>query len=73
MLRYISDSGSYFTEKLHSFKDNDLNRILISRSEVNMDEIRDAYKEMYKTDLVDDLKEKTEADYQLGLTMLAQK
>ena len=73
LLRYISDSGSYFAEKLHSFKEDDLNRILISRSEVNMDEIRDAYKEMYKTDLVDDLKEKTEGDYQLGLTILAQK
>lgn len=73
LLRYISDSGSYFAEKLHTFKEDDLNRILISRSEVNMDEIRDAYKEMYKTDLVDDLKEKTEGDYQLGLTMLAQK
>ena len=73
LLRYISDSGSYFAEKLHSFKESDLNRILISRSEVNMDEIRDAYKEMYKTELVDDLKEKTEGDYQLGLTILAQK
>ena len=62
MLRYISDSGSYFAEKLHSFKESDLNRILISRNEVSIDEIRVAYKEMYKTELVDDLKEKTEGD-----------
>jgi hypothetical protein len=72
-LQYISDSGSFFAEKIHSFKEKDLNRILITRSEVNMDEIRDAYKEIYKTDLIDDIKEKTEGDYQLGLTILAQK
>jgi hypothetical protein len=72
-LQYISDSGSYFAEKIHNFDEKDLTRIMISKSEVNMDEIRDAYKEMYKTDLVDDLKEKTEGDYQLGLKILAQK
>ena len=72
-LQYISDSGSFFAEKIHSLKEKDLNRILTTRSEVNMDEIRDAYKEIYKTDLIDDIKEKTEGDYQLGLTILAQK
>ena len=72
-LHYISDSGTYFAEKLHNFKEKDLTRILISRSEVNMDEIRDAYKELYKTDLIEDLKEKTKGEYQLGLTILAQK
>ena len=72
-LHYISDSGTYFAEKLHNFKENDLTRILISRSEVNMDEIRDAYKELYKSDLIEDLKEKTKGEYQLGLTILAQK
>ena len=72
-LQYISDSGSFFAEKIHSFKEKDLNRILTTRSEVNMDEIRDAYKEIYKTDLIDDIKDKTEGDYQLGLTILAQK
>lgn len=58
---------------MHGFKEKDLTRILISRSEVNMDEIRDAYKELYKTDLIDDLKENTKGEYQLGLTILAQK
>ena len=72
-LRYISDSGTFFAEKLHNFKEKDLTRILISRSEVNMDEIRDAYKELYRADLIDDLKEKTKGEYQLGLTILAQK
>ena len=72
-LHYISDSGTYFAEKLHNFKEKDLTRILISRSEVNMDEIRDAYKELYKSDLIEDLKEKTKGEYQLGLTILAQK
>ena len=73
MLQYISDSGSYFAEKIHNFKDKDLIRILISRSEVNMDEIRDSYKELYNTELVEDLKEKYEGDYKLGLTTLAEK
>ena len=57
-LEYISDSGSFFAEKLHSFKDKDLNRIFVSRSEVNMDEIRDAYKELYKNALVENNTEK---------------
>ena len=72
-LQYISDSSSFFAEKVHSFKEKDLNWILICRNEVNMDEIRDVYKELYKTDLIDDIKEKTEDDFQLGLTILAQK
>ena len=73
LLDYISDSGSFFAEKLHNFKEKDLTRILISRSEVDMDEIRYSYKELYKTELVDDIKENTKDDYQLGLTILAQK
>ena len=72
-LEYISDPGCFFAEKIHNFKEKDLIRILISRSEVDMDEIRDAYKELYKTELIDDLKEKTEGDFQLGLSILAQK
>ena len=72
-LRYVSNSGSFFAEKLHNFKEKDLTRILISRSEVNMDEIREEYKELYKTDLIDDLKDKTKDEYQLGLTLLAKK
>ena len=72
-LHYISDPGAFFAEKIHNFKDRDLIRILISRSEVNMDEIRDSYKELYKTDLIEDLKDKTKDEYQLGLTILAQK
>jgi len=72
-LKYVSDSGTYFAEKIHNFKPNDLTRIIISRSEVDMEEIRDAYKELYKNDLIEDLKENTKDDYQLGLTILAQK
>ena len=72
-LQYISDSGMYFAEKLHNFEEKDFTRILISRSEVNMSEIRDSYKELYNTNLVDDIKEKFEGDYQLGLILLAQK
>ena len=72
-LEYISDSGCFFAEKIHDFKEKDLIRILISRSEVDMDDIRDSYKELYKTELIDDLKEKTSDDFQLGLSILAQK
>ena len=73
LLQYISDAGRYFAEKLHNFKEKDFTRILISRSEVNMDEIRDSYKELYFTDLVDDIKNNFNGDYQLGLTILAKK
>ena len=72
-LEYISDPGSFFAEKLHNFQEKELIRILTSRNEVDMDEIRDAYKELYKTEFIDDLKEKIEGDLQLGLCILAQK
>lgn len=73
LLHYISDPGRFFAEKIHEFNDKDLIRIIISRSEENMDEIRDAYKELYNTELIDDIKNKTNGDFQLGLTILAQK
>ena len=73
LLHYISDPGRFFAEKIHEFNNKDLIRIIISRSEENMDEIRDAYKELYNTELIDDIKNKTNGDFQLGLTILAQK
>jgi len=73
LFHFISDCPGYFAEKLHGFKEKDLTRILISRSEINMNEIREAYKELYNSELLDDLKTKTSGNYQIGLTILAQK
>jgi hypothetical protein len=73
LLNYISDPGKFFAEKLHGFKTEDLIRIIVSRSEENMDEIKDAYKELYGVELIDDIKKETKGDFQLGLSILIQK
>ena len=73
LLSYISDSGKYFAKILNKFKTKDLNRVLISRNEVDMQEIRDSYRTLYQTDLVEDIKEKTKDNYQKALLILAQK
>ena len=73
LLNYISNPGKFFAEKIHGFKEKDLIRIIVSRNEENMDEIRDAYKELYGNELVDDIKKNTSGDFQLGLTILAEK
>ena len=38
-----------------------------------MDEIRDSYKELYNIELIDDIKNNTKDDFQLGLSILVQK
>ena len=73
LLNYISDPGKFFAEKIHGFKDKDLIRIIVSRSEENMDEIRDSYKELYNIELIEDIKNNTKGDFQLGLSILVQK
>ena len=73
LLNYISDPGKFFAEKIHKFKVKDLIRIIVSRSEDNMDEIRDSYKELYNVELIDDIKNNTKDDFQLGLSILVQK
>ena len=73
LLNYISDPGKFYAEKIHGFKDKDLIRIIVSRSEENMDEIRDSYKELYNIELIEDIKNNTKGDFQLGLSILVQK
>ena len=73
LLNYISDPGKFFAEKIHGYKTKDLIRIIVSRSEDNMDEIRDSYKELYNIELIDDIKNNTKDDFQNGLCILVQK
>lgn len=74
ILKYISDSGKFFAEKINKFEKKDVMRILISRSEVDMDDIRDAYKDLYKKELVEDIKEKySDKAFQTALIILAEK
>ena len=72
-LSYISDPGAFFAEKIHKFDDQSLRRILVLRNEIDMDDIRYSYKELYNTELVDDIESKFKDDYQLALRILAQK
>ena len=73
LLNHISDPGKFFAEKIHGFKSKDLIRIIVSRSEENLDEIKDAYRELYNVELIDDIKGQTEGDFQIGLSILLQK
>lgn len=74
LLVYIADSGRFFAEIIHKFDKNSLNRIMISRSEIDMDDIRDAYKDLYNKDLIDEIREKISDEfYCKALTLLAQK
>ncbi len=72
LLNYISDPGKFFAEKIHGFRAKDLIRIFVS-SEANLEEIKDAYRDLYNVELIDDIKSKTEGDFQLGLSILIQK
>ena len=69
LLNYISDPGKFFAEKIHGFKDKDLIRIIVSNEEI-LNDIKDAYKELYNTELIDDIKNNTDGDFQIGLSIL---
>jgi len=67
---------AFFAEKLHlsmkgwGTRDNDLIRIIVSRSEVDLKKVLGEYKTMYKRTLQEDILEDTKGDYQkilLGL------
>ena len=72
LLNYISDPGKFFAEKIHGFKEKDLIRIIVSNEEI-LNDIKDAYKELYNTELIDDIKNNTDGDFQIGLSILIQK
>ena len=72
LLNYISDPGKFFAEKIHGFKDKDLIRIIVSNEEI-LNDIKDTYKELYNTELIDDIKNNTDGDFQIGLSILIQK
>ena len=73
LFNYISNPGKYFAEKIHDFKTKKLIRIIVSRSEDILDEIKDSYKELYNSELIDDIKKKTNDEFQIGLTTLIEK
>ena len=73
MVDYICDNGKYFAKKINKFENSVVNRVLVSRSEVDMEEIRDAYKELYGKDLIEDIREHYDDDYKNALIILAKK
>ena len=52
-------------------KDTKLIRILISRDEIDMPQIKDYYKKLYKKDMIDDIKGDTSGNYRKILIELA--
>jgi len=70
IVKCVRNSSAFFAERLHESmkgvgtKDKDLIRIMVSRSEVDMDEIRRQYKRLYDRDLVKDIKSELSGDYE---------
>ncbi len=52
-------------------KDTLLIRILVTRDEIDMPRIREAYKELYKKDMVKDIEDDTSGDYKRLMVQLA--
>jgi len=51
--------------------DEVLIRILVSRDEIDMPEIKNAYRSMYGRDMIEDIKDDTSGDYKNLLVELA--
>ena len=58
-----------FTEKIHGFKVKDLIRFIISNEDI-LNKIKDTYKKLYNNKLVDDIKNNTDDNFQIGLSIL---
>lgn len=70
IIKCIRNKSGYFAELLNNAmkgmgtKDNDLIRILVSRSEVDLNEIKQEYKRMYGKSLYDVVKSELSGDYE---------
>ncbi len=76
-VKSVRNRPAYFAEQLHNAmkgagtKDDDLIRILVSRSEIDMAAIKSEYKRIYNKSLYDALKSELSGDYEkLFLTLI---
>ncbi|CAK9296931.1 unnamed protein product [Gordionus sp. m RMFG-2023] len=74
----IKNPGNYFATRLHSAltgvgtKESDLTRIMVTRSEVDMEEIKNEYRKKYKKSLENAIKGDVTGTYQEVLVKLVQ-
>ncbi|KAM5192075.1 annexin A1-like [Mantella aurantiaca] len=73
IVKYAVNKPGYFAEKVHlamkglGIREKVLNRVIISRSEVDMKAIKAQYKQMYKNSMRDDIMAETNGDYETAL------
>ena len=58
-----------FAEKIHGFKVKDLIHFIISNGDI-LNKIKNTYKKLYNNKLIDDIKNNTDGDFQIGLSIL---
>ena len=58
LIDYITNPSNYFAKKIHKMKNRNIFRILIMRYEINMDDIKEEYKKLYKIELEDEIQNK---------------
>uniref|UniRef100_A0A6A7G1L0 Annexin n=2 Tax=Hirondellea gigas TaxID=1518452 RepID=A0A6A7G1L0_9CRUS len=70
IVRRVRDPLAFFADRIHismagmGTDDKGLIRLLVSRSEIDLGSIKARYKELYSTELYDDVKSDTSGDYQ---------
>ena len=58
LIDYITNPSNYFAKKIHKMKNRNIFRILIMRYEINMNDIKEEYKKLYKIELEDEIQNK---------------
>ncbi|XP_072260246.1 annexin A1-like [Pyxicephalus adspersus] len=76
IVKYAVNKPGFFAEKLHyamkglGTREKVINRVLTSRSEVDIKAIKSQYQQMYKTSLRDDIMAETKGEYETALVGL---
>ena len=55
-------------KKIHGFKVKDLIYFILSNEDI-LNKIKDAYKKLYNNKLINDIKNNTDDDFQIGLSI----
>ena len=70
--------AEYFVQRIHDSiygwgtDDNTLTRVIVTRYEIDLPEIKEVYKHKYDADMIEDIKDDTSGNYRLLLVSLAE-
>ena len=73
------NTPKYFAKRIkdaldsHGTKDKQLIRIIVSRAEIDLNQIKQCYQKLYNKDLLKAIKEETSGDYKKVLTEICSK